>query len=190
MPKKHRPKSKSVTIPIHGPIDHNAPFLFAIGGLVVNWANNESVFMAMLQALVGGADQSAAIIWHTQRTTQARLELVSRLCREQVKDETLLGDVLSAISQFHGFSRTRNFFCHANYHYDEEFRLKVAYGVTMSQEGKPMREERKWMDASTINEIKDTTIKLGEFNRRLWDLVVRLQDELGVQHVKLPQFLS
>jgi hypothetical protein len=32
----------------------NGAFLLSIGNLIVNWANNQSVFLAMLQALVGG----------------------------------------------------------------------------------------------------------------------------------------
>jgi hypothetical protein len=105
-------KQKRVTIPVHRDLAHNAGFFLAIGGLVVNWANNESVFMAMLQALVGGERHTATIIWHSHRTTAARLELIARLAREQVQDETLVRDIENAISRFKGFSRTRNFFCH------------------------------------------------------------------------------
>lgn len=60
-----KPKPRKITIPINGPVDHNAPFLCAIGGLVVNWANNESVFLAMMQALVQGDEYTAAIIWQS-----------------------------------------------------------------------------------------------------------------------------
>ena len=71
-------------IPIHGKEAHNAAFLVSIGGLIVNWANNESVCIAMLQLLVNGGEQSATIIWHSHRTSNAKLELVHKLCRERI----------------------------------------------------------------------------------------------------------
>src|SRR5688500_13665532 len=79
-------REKVARVQIHGKIAHNAPFLLAIGGLVVNWSNCESVFLAMLQALVGGGTHTAAIIWQAQRTPRNRLELISKLAHEQVKD--------------------------------------------------------------------------------------------------------
>jgi len=69
-------KDSAVKIPIHGKAAHNTAFLVSIGSLVVNWGNNESVFMAMLQLLLIGGKHSAAIVWHSHRTTHARLELV------------------------------------------------------------------------------------------------------------------
>lgn len=110
-PKKKRP----VKIHIHGNAAHNAGILIAIGGLIVHWANNESVFLAMLQTLIAGGEQTAAIIWQSQKTSRPRLDLVGRLVREQVKDQQLIADIESAIARFGGLSRARNFYCHATY---------------------------------------------------------------------------
>jgi hypothetical protein len=173
-------------VPIHGKTAHNAAFLVSIGNLVVSWANNESVFMAMLQLLLIGGEHSAAIVWHSHRTTQARLELVSRLCRERVKDKQLLEDISQAISIFKGFSRTRHFYCHATYRYDGELNLSSASGVSTTQEGDPLSFEVKRMDLATLNEMKFASIEMGNFNGKLWKLVERLQIELGVQHEVLP----
>lgn len=182
-----RRRDKVVRVPIHGNAAHNSAFLVSIGNLVVNWANNESVFLALLQTLLAGGEQSAAIVWHSHRTTQARLELVSRLCREQIKDEELLEEVQRAIVGFKNLSRTRNFFCHAMYRYDEDLCLAEAAGTTLTQDGDPMKFEVKKMDRATLNEMGHITMELGEFNRRLWGLVDRVQTALGVQRVKLPQ---
>jgi hypothetical protein len=177
---------KVAKVPIHGKAAHNMAFLVSIGNLIVNWANNESVFMAMLQALLAGGKLSAAIIWHSHRTTQARLELVSRLCREQVHDQALVQDIQGAISAFKKLSRTRNFYCHATYHYDRELNLSNASGTTLTQEGDPLAFEVKRMDVATLNEIGHVSTELGTLNRRLWVLVDRLQTSLGVQRVELP----
>lgn len=188
MATKTRLKKKPVGIPIIGDAAHNHGFLIAIGGLVVAWANNESVFLALLQALIHGGQLSASVIWHSLRTTNARLELVDRLSREQVTDAALLKDVQRAIDQFKGFSRTRHFFCHATYNYDNERHLASATGASVTQEGEPIRFVTKPMDRATINEIGDATVKLASFNRELWALVPRIEAALGVRRVKLPSF--
>ena len=182
--------AKPASVPIHGKGAHNTGFLLAIGGLVVNWANNESVFLAMLQALIGEDKLSASIVWHSHRTTQSRLALVTRLVREQVKDATLVADIESAISQFKGFSRVRHFYCHATYTYDDDLCLRIASGASFPQDGEAIRFEDKMMDKATLNEITSASIKLAEFNRQTWQLVERLQASLGRQRVKLPALLS
>jgi hypothetical protein len=178
--------TKSASIPIHGNAVHNSGFLLAIGGLVVNWANNESVFMAMLQSMIGEDRLSASIVWHSHRTTNARLDLVFRLVREQVKDKDLVSDIERAISQFKGFSRVRNFFCHATYNYDAQLRLRSASGASFPFEGEAIRFEDKMLDLAALNEIADASMKLAEFNRWLWLLVERLQSALGKNNVKKP----
>lgn len=183
-------KSAPARVPIHGKSEHNAAFLLAIGGLAVNWANNESVFMAMLQALMGGGEHSALIVWLSLRTTRARLELIRRLCREQVMDRDLLADIEAAIDQFKGFSRTRNFFCHATYRYDHGQRLIEATSAALTYDEQPLSFETKVMDRQTLNEITDASMKMATFNKRLWKLIPRLERALGVQRVRLPPFLS
>jgi len=179
-----------VRIPIHGKASHNSAFLVSIGELVVSWANSESVFLAMLQLLIQSGGRSAAIIWHSHRTTLARLELIDRLSRERVSDEQLVRDIRQSIVQFKGFSKTRNFYCHALYDYDADLCLRTVSSATNAQQGEPLRFERKRMDKSVLNEIGDAIIRLGEFNRSLWKLVERLQDALGERRIELPQLLQ
>jgi hypothetical protein len=184
-------KTKKIPkVPIHGKAAHNAAFLTAIGGLVVNWSNNESVFLAMLQALLAGGKHSAAIVWYSHRTTNARLDLVYKLCREQVSNAQLLADLSKAIDTFKSLSRTRNFFCHATYDYDRNLHLMDATGVTSNQDGYPLNFVTKRMDRATLNEIGQVSLRLGELNRSLWTLVQGLQSALGVQRVNLPELLT
>lgn len=175
-------------VPIHGNANHNTAFILAIGGLVINWANNESVFLAMLQVLVKGGKKSAAIIWHSHRTSNARLDLVHRLARERIKNAKLLRGIGKAVSQFKGYSRTRNFFCHALYRYDDNMCLRDATGTLAPQEGDPLVDETKKLDLATLNEITYASMALSKFNRDLWSIVQRMQTVLRVRRVKLPQF--
>jgi len=159
----------------------------SIGNLIVNWANNESVFMAMLQVLIRAESHSAAIVWHSHRNSYARLDLVDRLCREQVKNAALLDELRRTIKRFKDLSLSRNFYCHATYRYDADLNLSTAAGVSSPAEGDPIAFETKRLDRATLNEIGQTSLALGQLNRQLWTLVDRLQTELEVQLVKLPQ---
>jgi hypothetical protein len=181
-----RRKGRPIQLPIPGDAKHNAGFMLAIGGLVIAWANNESVFLAMLQLLLKADTQTAHIVWHSHRTTQARLEMAARLARETIKDAKLLIDIERAISQFRGFSRVRNFFCHATYSYADDLRLQSATGVTLTQEGNPIRLEQKRMDGATLNEITSATMNLMDFNAEIWGVVSRLAEALGAPPVKRP----
>jgi hypothetical protein len=182
-PKRREP----VKVRIHGNAAHNMSILIAIGGLIVNWANNESVFMAMLQTLVTGDKHTAAIIWQSQRTSRGRLDLVARLVREQVREQALIADIEQSMSQFDGFSRARNFYCHAMYEHDpSDGALLSAHGMTLSNEEAPILFEDKIFNRATLNEINDISMRLAQYNRHLWGLVERLQTSLGVQRVRLP----
>jgi hypothetical protein len=183
---RRAPKQKRIVIPVHGDMNHNAGIYLAIGSLVVHWANNESVFCAMLQALMRGERHSADIVWYSQRTTKARLDLLLRLARVQVKDATLISDLKKAAANFKGLSRVRNLYCHGMYTYDEQLRLVGLSGITVADEGEPLRLERKPFNSGTMNELSDTINKSSTLNRALWALVPRLESALGAPPVPPP----
>jgi hypothetical protein len=129
-------------------------FRSALGSLVISWANNESVFHGMLRALLPSDDLSDAIVWHSLRTSHARLELIVRLCRDRLKKGRLLSDIETAVRHFKGLSKIRNFYCHAVFTYGpSDLHLYAASGITLSQEGDPVRFETKLINAATLNEI-------------------------------------
>jgi hypothetical protein len=140
----------------------------------------------MLQLLLNREAKAAPIIWYSHRTTQARLQLVARLSRERLEDAALLTDIERPISQFEGFSRVRNFYCHAMYNYSEDLQLSSVTSATLTQEGDPIRLTIKPMDNTTLNEITSTTMNLMEFNLTIWSVVSRLADALGAPPVKRP----
>lgn len=180
------PKPKAIPIP--GDMGHNAGFHTAIGSLVIHWANTESVYMLYLQVLLNQDRYDTAIIWHAQRSTAARLDLIAKLARSRLADNhDLRDDVLKSVSLFRGFCNTRNFFCHAVYSYDGESKLDFAHGTTLTQDDYPLNFERKPMDAETANEIIDASNRLAGFSDECWDLAERLDRNFGTQHVTRPQ---
>jgi hypothetical protein len=67
MPKYPREKGKPIDLPVYGDAEHNMGIYQAIGVLVITWGSDESVFLAMLQALLGGDKQTAIIVWFSSR---------------------------------------------------------------------------------------------------------------------------
>lgn len=178
-----RSKDKPVKLPIIGKAVHNNTFQSAIGGLVIAWSNNESVFLAILQALVGGSVYSAAIVWHSIRTTNARLDLISKLCREQIKDTEIISELDASIKAFKNLSSARNFYCHATYEYDADLFLISATGVTLNQESHPININKKRLERAVINEITHATLELARMNAGTWKLVARIDVALGERRV-------
>lgn len=186
---KRSPKKRSPPrIPIYGSI-HNEGFCTAIGGLIINWSNNESVFRAMLQAFVAGDHKMAAIIWQSNFSTDVRLRLLWRLCRERIDDENLLGDIKDAIDKFRGCSKVRNFYCHATYEYDNEGHIITASSATTPDDGVPLKIDSREMTRGRLNEITSTTKKLAALNREIWLIVERLHAELELPPVKMHPLL-
>ena len=79
MPRYPREKGKPIDLPVYGDAEHNIRIYHAIGVLVINWGSDESVFLAMLQALLGGDKQTAIVLWFSFYNTTSRLDLVRRL---------------------------------------------------------------------------------------------------------------
>lgn len=75
-------KPKTARIIVKGNTDHNLPFLVAIGQLVISWANNESLFLAVLQVLFRDS-KTAAITWASHKNSRTRLQFVQALVEEK-----------------------------------------------------------------------------------------------------------
>jgi hypothetical protein len=81
IPKYPREKGKPIDLPVYGDGEDNMRIYQAVGVLVINWGSDESLFLAMLQALLAGDKPSAIITWASFHNTANRLELVLRLTR-------------------------------------------------------------------------------------------------------------
>ncbi|HEV7910282.1 MAG TPA: hypothetical protein VGP28_04165 [Methylocella sp.] len=184
-PKYPREKGERIELPLYGDAEHNLGIWCAIGVLVVNWGSDESVFLAILQALLGGDKETAIIVWLSFHNTANRLELVRRLTKQHVIDKALRADIESAVVEFVGCTKTRNFFCHAAYRSDDQARLRVAQSISLSDDGEPLiRDASRLLDRSTLNVVTETARRLADLNPVLWVLVRRLEDALQVPPAK------
>lgn len=191
---RRKPRKKAAPIiHVYGDAAHNTAFVIAIGHLVINWANNESIFRAMLTALLREDDPDShrtEIVWFSLRNTQARLEIVWNLCRAEIKNESLLEDIGKALDHFRSLTDTRHFYCHAMYTYGPNKHLERALGVSLSRDGYPLRLTTKRFDSATLNEMQNVSTNLVKLNKKLWRLVTRLRDELGLPLQELPPQLT
>jgi hypothetical protein len=155
---------------------------------VINWGSDESVFLAMLQALLGGNKKTANIVWFSFYNTTNRLDLVRRLIKQHVTDKALQADIESAVVEFLGCTKTRNFFCHAAYSTDDQARLSAAHSASLSDNGEPLiRDNSRLLDRSALNDIVETARRLADLNPVLWGLVRHLEDALQVPPERRPQ---
>jgi hypothetical protein len=180
-----REKGKPIDLPVYGDAELNMRIYQAIGGLVINWGSDESVFLAMLQALLTGEKFSAIIVWLSFHNSANRLELVRRLTKQQVTDEALRDEIESAITEFEGCTKTRNFFCHAAYGQDDEGRLAIAHNMRLSDDTPPwVRDTSRPLDRANLQNVVETARRLADLNPVLWALVGRLEDALQIPSAK------
>src|SRR5688500_17288886 len=112
--------SKRHKLHLFGKADHNVTIYLAIAQLIIHYATNESMSMRSLHTLLGATMKDATAVFHSHRNTQGRLDLVMALGNGKITDEDLKSDLSKLVTEFRGLSRTRNFFAHAMYRYDDE----------------------------------------------------------------------
>ncbi len=168
-------KGKVPKLKIFGSADNSA-FLIALGQLVIAWSNNESLFLAILQALMHDSEKSALIVWRSHRNTRNRIKKVRALAAEKVSDSVLLERLDDAIKHFNSLSGTRNFYCHAMYDYAPDLILTSATGGDDAY-----GTVRKPMNLGTLNEIQHVTELLHKFNVEMWGLVRAVDSNLGLK---------
>jgi hypothetical protein len=173
-----RRRGKPVDLPLYGDVGFNINVYDIIGALVINWANDECWFQAMLKSLLGGDGNSAAIAWYSHNSTASRIDFVMRLCRQHIADPALLAEITAARSEFAGCTKIRNFFCHATYSYDAGGKLASADNVNLSDEGNPIRVETRFLDRQTLNQIIETTKRLADLNETLSGLPAKIEAAL------------
>ena len=169
-------RTKTATIVVKGNTDHNLPFLVAIGQLVISWANNESLFLSVLQVLFRDS-KTAAMTWASHKNSRTRLQFVQALVEEKVADKSLKDRLDQAVIRFVALSRTRNLYCHAMYQYDEQLRLKSVFSHITEDSYKTIS---KSMGLATLNEIQNASMELLQFNEAMWTLVHDFESYLGV----------
>ncbi len=174
-----KPDFKSIEAVAPKSADRRTSILALIGNLVFSWSNNESMFIYLLMILLKSDQTSAAIVFATLNTTRARLDLIQRLAKIQVKDRAIAKQLNNMIDRFNEYTRIRNEFNHCMYKVSPRGDITHTHSIRIVETRKRLQlGEVKPMDDARMKEMVETIQGLKTLNRDIWDFLPRLQHHL------------
>lgn len=160
--------------------DRRTSILALIGNLVFSWSNNESLFIYLLMILLNTDQTSAAIVFATLNTTRARLDLIQRLAKMQIKDRAVAKQLSQLIERFNDCTRIRNEFNHCMYNVDDRGEITHTHSIRIVETRKQLQlGDVRPMDDRRIKEMVETIGELKRLNRDIWDYLPRLEKHLN-----------
>jgi len=155
-------------------------FLAQIGDLNFVWSNNESLFIYVLMLLLETSEPAAAIVFSTLNTTRARLDLVQRLARITIADKALRADLSRIVDDFSSATKLRNDLNHASFVIGEGGEITHTQTMKLEESKGSLRfGVRRAVDAARVEGLATAISNLYLLNRRIWDLLPRLENALS-----------
>jgi hypothetical protein len=186
-----RPDFESIEAVAPRSADRRTSVLALIGNLVFSWSNNESLFIYLLMILLKTDQTSAAIVFATLNTTRARLDLIQRLAKLQVKDRAISRQLNELIDRFNEYTRIRNEFNHCMYKVSGRGDITHTHSIRIVETRKRLQlGEVKPMDDTRIKEMMETIQGLKALNRDIWDFLPRLEQHLNENRINHDQGLA
>jgi len=174
-----KPNFKAIEAAAPRSADRRTLILALIGNLVFSWSNNESLFIYILMILLNTDQASASIVFATLNTTRARLDLIQRLAKMQIRDKTVDRELAKLIERFNDSTRLRNEFNHCMYTLGSEGEITHTSSLRIVETRKGLSfGETKPMDDDRIKELTEATHQLKQLNRDIWDFMPRLDEHL------------
>jgi hypothetical protein len=156
--------------------DKRTRVLALIGNLVFGWSNNESMLIYVLMLLLETDKISAAIVFTTLNTTRARLDLIQRLAKAKIADQSLRTAIDKLVDRFSQSTRERNEFNHCVYSVNDQGEITHTQTMRVREvRGRLVFGENRKMDQARLNELIEISGELKRLNRDIWDLLPRLQ---------------
>jgi Asp-tRNA(Asn)/Glu-tRNA(Gln) amidotransferase C subunit len=154
--------------------------LALIGNLVYCWSNNESLFIYILMLLMETDEASAAVVFGTLNTTRARIDLIERLAKLKVTDESVEKTLEDIIDRFNDTTRIRNEFNHCMYVLDEQGEITHTNHMRVQEvRGRLQLGVVRPMDDARIRELQESTRAMTRLNRDIWNFMGVLQAHLA-----------
>jgi hypothetical protein len=156
--------------------DRRTFILALIGNLIVNWSNNESLFIYVLMILLDTDRSSAAIVFATLNTTRARLDLILRLSKIRLKDAKLDKALSKLIDRFNRSTALRNEFNHCLYITDEAGRITHTQSMRIVESRQHLQfGTSKPLDNARLKSMIEAAREMTNINRDIWELLPKLQ---------------
>lgn len=153
--------------------------LALIGDLNFTWSNNESMFIYVLMLLLDTNEMAAAVVFSTLNTTRARLDLVQRLAKINLRDRALRAELDAIVDAFSVSTRLRNDLSHATFVIGDAGEISHTQSMKL-EEGKGQLRfgRRRAIDQRRLDEIAAAIRGLYALNRRIWDVLPQLERSL------------
>jgi hypothetical protein len=179
-----RPDFEALSAAASASPDRRTFILALIGNLIVNWSNNESLFIYVLMLLLETDQSSAAIVFATLNTTRARLDLIQRLAKIKLKDEKLDKALSKLIDRFNRSTALRNEFNHCMYITDTAGQITHTQSMRIVESREHLQfGVSKPLDDARLKNMIEASKEMSNINRDIWDLLPRLQLHLQSQPI-------
>ena len=157
-------------------IEQRTAILALIGDLNFSWSNTESVFIYVLMLLLETDDVSAAIVFSTLNTTRSRLDVIQRLARAKLQDTDILHDIETIIVEFSKATATRNDLNHATFVFNSKGEITHTQSLKLQEKrGKMQFGNLNVLDDKRIAQISQVVQDVKSLNRRIWDILPKLE---------------
>ena len=181
------------------PLDRGTMILALIGNLFVNWSNNESLLVYLIDLFMDGKlagsdpakfgdepSPSAVIVFSTLNTTRARIDLIRRLSRFNVADQRLQNELERLLTRFEATTRVRNEFNHAMYLVEPESgELTHTQSTRIVQQGGKLKfGAKKKIDQARIKALQETIQEMCDLNHDIRDFLNRLGPYLASKELR------
>lgn len=164
---------------------------FGIGALVMQWGVCESTFYTLLETLAGKPNTGiGVVIWFSIRSNRGRVELIERLSRAVDISTGLQSRVADLCKRFKVLTRSRDFYCHAEYRtVGMNGEVSHIVGRQFSEKDDPLKLEVREVSDKLLAQIQRDVEAASILAADALKLMLALQSELRVQHPVLPQEL-
>jgi hypothetical protein len=171
-----RPDFEALAAAAPASADRRTLILALIGNLIVNWSNNESLFIYILMILLETDPSSAAIVFATLNTTRARLDLIQRLSKIKLKDEKLDKTLSKLIDRFNRSTALRNEFNHCMYITDPGGQITHTQSMRIVENREHLQFGiSKPLDEARLKSMIEAAKEMTRINRDMWELLPQLQ---------------
>jgi hypothetical protein len=174
-----RPDFEALAAAAPASADRRTLVLALIGNLIVNWSNNESLFIYVLMILLDTDRSSAAIVFATLNTTRARLDLIHRLSKIRIRDEKLDKALTKLIDRFNRSTALRNEFNHCMYITDDAGQITHTQSMRIVENRDHLEfGVSKPLDEARLKSMVAAAREMTNINRDIWEFLPKLQRHL------------
>ncbi|WP_414832914.1 hypothetical protein [Afifella sp. YEN Y35] len=173
------PTFQAFSVPPRGLQERRMRIFATIGNLVLNWSNNESLFVHVLMLLMETDHPTSVIVFGTLNTTRARLDLVTRLAKAKLRDETIAKRLKLLVKRFEAATKLRNELNHSMFAVDQLGEITHTNLMRIEEKrGRIYFGRERPLDDQRLDEMNEAAREMTELNRDLWQFLPELERHL------------